>query len=54
MNVHAYAMQCSYGAKHLRCYKKALRSSFCLQFFPIYEVVKLCLEILSFKQQKNL
>jgi hypothetical protein len=20
MNVHAYAMQCNYGAKHLRCY----------------------------------
>jgi hypothetical protein len=32
---------------------EALRSSFCLQFFPIYKVVKLYLEILSFKQQKK-
>jgi hypothetical protein len=32
---------------------KALHSSFCLQFFPIYKVIKLHLEILSFKQQKK-
>jgi hypothetical protein len=32
---------------------EALHSSFCLQFFPIYMVVKLRLEILSFKEQKK-
>jgi hypothetical protein len=32
---------------------EALCSNFCLQFFPIYKVVKLHLEILSFKQQKK-
>jgi hypothetical protein len=28
----------------------ARSSSFCLQFFPIYKVVKLCVELLTFKQ----
>jgi hypothetical protein len=32
---------------------EALSSSFCLQFFPIYKVVKLRVELLTFKQQKN-
>jgi hypothetical protein len=32
---------------------EALCSSFYLQFFPIYKVVKLHLEILSYKQQKK-
>ena len=32
---------------------KALCSSFCLQFFPISRVVRLRLEILSFKQNKK-
>jgi hypothetical protein len=31
----------------------ALSSSFCLQFFPIYKVVKFHAELLTFKQQKN-
>ena len=31
----------------------ALCSSFCLQFFPISRVVKLCYEVLSFKQKKK-
>jgi hypothetical protein len=32
---------------------KTLSSNFCLQFFPIYKVVKLRAELLTFKQQKN-
>jgi hypothetical protein len=32
---------------------EALCSNFCLQFFPIQKVAKLCLEILCFEQQKN-
>ena len=32
---------------------EALCSSFCLQFFPISRVVKLYLEVLSFKQKKK-
>ena len=32
---------------------EALCSSFCLQFFPISRVVKLCLEVLSFRQKKK-
>ena len=32
---------------------EALCSSFCLQFFPISRVVRLCLEVLSFRQKKN-
>jgi hypothetical protein len=31
----------------------ALCSSFCLQFFPTYRVVKLCVEVLTFKQKKK-
>jgi hypothetical protein len=31
----------------------ARSSSFRLQFFPIYKVIKLCVELLTFKQQKN-
>jgi hypothetical protein len=31
----------------------ALCSSFCLQFFPTYRVVKLCEEVLTFKQKKK-
>jgi hypothetical protein len=32
---------------------EALCSSFCLQFFPISRVVRLRLEVLSFKQKKK-
>ena len=32
---------------------EALCSSFCLQFFPISRVVKLRLEVLSFRQKKK-
>ena len=32
---------------------EALCSSFCLQFFSISRVVRLCLEVLSFRQEKN-
>jgi len=32
---------------------EALCSSFCLQFFPISRVVRLCLEVLSFRQNKK-
>jgi hypothetical protein len=31
----------------------AVCSSFCLQFFPTYRVVKLCVEVLTFKQKKK-
>ena len=32
---------------------EALCSSFCLQFFPVSRVVRLCLEVLSFGQKKK-
>jgi hypothetical protein len=32
---------------------EALSSSFCLQFFLIYKIIKLCAKLLTFKQQKN-
>ena len=32
---------------------EALCSSFCLQFFPISRLVRLCLEVLSFRQKKK-
>ena len=32
---------------------EALCSSFCLQFFPISRIVRLCLDVLSFRQKKK-